>query len=109
MTVQIVVEKILPKIDKNKIKEWRTSNDPESIVFTRREQTIAVRFSLQHTFVPLILITGYNGFIFRISPINNAAKNVELSHQFPYQYALLIGFFLSLACFILFYILINNI
>jgi signal transduction histidine kinase len=80
--------------DKRKIREWRPSNDPEGIIFTQPEQTLAVRFSMQQRLTDPDFITHYNAFIFRISPVSQAAKNVELNHQFPFQFAIFIGFFL---------------
>ncbi len=79
---------------KNKIKEWRPSNDPECIVFTQTEQTVAVKFSLQHSFLPTTITTNYDEFIFRINDVKRAAQSIELPHQFPLTLLIFFTFFL---------------
>ncbi len=90
--------------DKDKIKEWRPSNDPEGIVFTQPEQTVAVRFSLQKSDYIVSVISNYNGFVFRINDVNRAAQFRELSHQFPNEYLSFFTFFfvVSIINFILY-------
>ena len=90
--------------DKNKIKEWRPSNDPEGIVFTQQEQTIAVKFSLKQSFELIHPVADYNGLIFRISNVKDAARISELNHQFPFESAMFAAFFgvISLLNFVLY-------
>jgi signal transduction histidine kinase len=76
---------------------YRPGNDPGAIIFTQRDQVLAVRFAIQKNLPYTATTHPYFALRFRILQIKDSSRFREISSKYPFLNMLWAGMFLVLA------------